>query len=493
MATLLLAACSPDVTGPPTTSSARVPRLDALPTAGPDNVVLQWDDEALQAIRTTHPGPPMVARMLFVAHEAMYDAWAAYDARAVGTQLGGTLRRPAVERTAANKDRAISYAAYRALVDLFPGPALAGQFTARMATLGYDPSDASRDATTATGIGNTTAAAVIAMHHHDGANQLGDVNGGAPYSDYSGFVSVNTPDQINDPNAWQPLRVSDGKGGFVVQKYVAPFWGLVTPFALTTASQFRPAALPVRYPSRGYHAQVNEILRYSRDLNDSTKMIAEYWADGPSSELPPGHWALFAQYVARRDAISVDRSAKLFFALTASIFDASIAVWEAKRAFVSVRPVTAVHFLKAGQTVRAWCGPFKGTCNMRGEDWEPYQAATVVTPPFPEYVSGHSAFSAAGAEILRAFTGSDTFGASVTFPAGSSRVEPMAVPAHAVTLRWPTFSAAADQAGLSRRYGGIHFVHGDLDARVIGREVGAQAWQKARRYFDGTATTLAVR
>jgi hypothetical protein len=108
------------------------------------------------------------------------------------------------------------------------------------------------------------------------------------------------------------------------------------------------------------------------------------------------------------------------------------------------------------------------------------------TPPFPEYASGHSNFSAAGAEILRLATGSDRFDASITLPAGSSKVEPGAVPAHDLTLSWPTFTEAANQAGLSRRYGGIHFEQGDLDARATGRTCADAAWRLAREYFNGT-------
>ena len=87
-------------------------------------------------------------------------------------------------------------------------------------------------------------------------------------------------------------------------------------------------------------------------------------------------------------------------------------------------------------------------------------------PPFPEYSSGHGSFSAAGAEILRLFTHNDRFGGSVTLPAGSSRIEPAAVPASDLTLSWATFSEAANQAGISRRYGGIHFEQRDLDAAL---------------------------
>src|SRR5206468_2961712 len=147
--------------------------------------------------------------------------------------------------------------------------------------------------------------------------------------------------------------------------------------------------------------------------------------------------------------------------------DAGIAAWDAKRAYDSERPVTAVHFLDAGTPVRAWAGPGLGTQRIDGVDWLPYQPLTVITPPFPEYVSGHSAFSAAAAEVLRRFTGSDQFHDEVTIPRGTSRVEPGLTPSRDVTLRWPTFSAAADEAGLSRRYGGIHFEQGDLAGREL--------------------------
>jgi len=136
--------------------------------------------------------------------------------------------------------------------------------------------------------------------------------------------------------------------------------------------------------------------------------------------------------------------------------------------------------------VRAWAGPYRGTQLIGAEDWFPYQASTFPTPPFPEYSSGHSTFSAAGAEILRLFTRSEKFGASVTFPAGSSKFEPGAVPARDLTISWTTFKNAADQAGLSRRYGGIHFEQGDLDGRAAGRLVARQAWRKALAYFNGT-------
>src|SRR3954470_23093619 len=90
-------------------------------TCHADTIVVRWNDTALECVRQSRLGPPMVSRALGVVHTCIYDAWAAYDRVAVGTRLGGTLRRPAAERTEANKAKAISFAAYYALVDLFPG------------------------------------------------------------------------------------------------------------------------------------------------------------------------------------------------------------------------------------------------------------------------------------------------------------------------------------------------------------------------------------
>jgi hypothetical protein len=211
-------------------------------------------------------------------------------------------------------------------------------------------------------------------------------------------------------------------------------------------------------------------------------MIAEYWADGPTLSFRPGTGTcsrssspaatttVFTSTGSSGTSSSSSRSP------TQS--DAGCCAWDSKRAFDSVRPITAIRILFRGWPVRAWAGPYQGTKLIDGAAWFPYQPTTFPTPPFPEYSSGHSNFSAADAEILRLFTHNDRFGGSVTLPAGSSRVEPAAVPASDLTLSWATFSEAANQAGISRRYGGIHFEQGDLDARATGRIAARIAWRK---------------
>lgn len=453
--------------------------MGMLPQAqAEDTLVVTWNKAMLQAIRDTRPGPPIVARMLAVTHTCMYDAWAAYDSVAVGTRLGGTLRQPMAERTLLNKKKAMSFAAYQALTDLFPTEV--AKFNVLMTQLGYNLTDTS----TAAEVGNKVCQAVLDYRHKDGSNQLGDLHPGA-YSDYTGYEPVNTPDQINDPNRWQPLRI-----GSATQQFITPHWGNVIPFALRHRDQFAPKE-PNFWPKDAaqYLRQAKQILDYSANLTDRQKVIAEYWADGPSSELPPGHWTLFAEVVSERDHHTLDQDVKMFFAMTNAVFDAGISVWHFKRFYDYVRPVTAVHYLFKGQQVRAWAGPGLGTRLIDGADWRPYQPLTFVTPPFAEYVSGHSTFSASAAKVLKLFTGSDRFGHSVTIPNGQSFVEPGLVPASNLTLRWRTFSDAADEAGISRRYGGIHFIDGDIQARKMGRKIGKQAWRKALTYFHGTAGT----
>lgn len=138
-------------------------------------------------------------------------------------------------------------------------------------------------------------------------------------------------------------------------------------------------------------------------------MIAEFWADGPRTESPPSHWNQLAHGVAERDGHTVDDDAKMYFALTGALLDAGIATWEAKRFYDYIRPASAIRDKYYGELVRAWGGPDQGTQEILGQNWRPYQNVTFVTPPFAEYVSGHSTFSASAAEVLTRFTGSPTF------------------------------------------------------------------------------------
>ena len=170
------------------------------------NVVVQWNNAALQGVRDSKLGPPMVARALAIAHTCMFDAWAAYDSKAIGTRLGASLRRPKPERTVSNKMKAISFAAYRALVDLFPADKTT-VFDPLMVRLRYDPSDTSTDIAIPSGIGNVACEAVLAFRHKDGSNQLGNLTpSGIPYADYTGYIPLNPPSTVPvDPSSVKNL------------------------------------------------------------------------------------------------------------------------------------------------------------------------------------------------------------------------------------------------------------------------------------------------
>ena len=466
--------------------------FDQFPPSATDDVVLRWDEATLAAVRAVKPGPTVVARALAVVHTAMYDAWAPYDAVAVGTRLGGSLRRPAEEGTAEFKSKAISYAAYRALVDLFP--AQTADFTAFMTMLGYDPADPATDLTTPQGIGTAAAQAVLDARHRDGSNQLGDEPGGTAgkaYSDWTGYTPVNSWNRVVDPYRWQPLCVPTPPPGATscagtVQFFATPQWNRVTPFALTRPDQFGP---PAQDRSR-LPAQAKALVDLQAKMSDEGKTSSYYWADGPGSELPPGHWAMFFQAAARANGRTLDQNVKAFFAFGNAMLDASIASWNAKRVQDTVRPITYIRWLYAGKQITSWGGPGKGIVKVDGSAWIPYQEAGVVSPPFAEYTSGHSAFSGAASQVFNRFAGTDVFKVelTVTVRAGRSTIEPGLVPTKDTMLKFSSFTDAADQAGLSRRYGGIHFEDADLAGRTLGRTIGNAAWTKAQTYFTGTAS-----
>jgi hypothetical protein len=462
-----------DLTDPPPLFT-----FEQYPPSVNDNVVLQWDEELLQAIRALPPGPTVVARAISVVHTAIFDAWAAYDPIARGTRLGSSLRRPAAERTLANKNKAISFAAYKALVDLFPARQF--DFAEQMNAL-YGEAWASDTSTPAT-VGNTAAQAVLDYRHADGSNQL---NG---YADTTGYKPVNTGDTIVDPWRWQPIRVPLGTGP--EQRATTPQWSKVKGFALKSPFQFTTPG-PDRLQSGFDPKHIDNLLALTSNLTDRQKVTAEYWADGPRSEFPPGHWALITQVLSRKRGHSLDTDAKLFFALGNALMDASIAAWAAKYRWDFVRPITAIRSRYRGKPVTSWLGPYQGYGTVPGEQWIPYQSPNVVTPPFPEYVSGHSTFSSAAAAILAQFTGSDSFGASVTIEAGTSLFEPrtdtqVGTPATNILLSWPTLTAAAKDAGLSRRLGGIHFQDGDEHGYNLGQRVGANVLARTMGYVNGT-------
>ena len=334
---------------------------------------------------------------------------------------------------------------------------------------------------------------MIQARRNDGSNQYGDLHPGA-YSDYTGYVPRNAPlpycvpastgclpSTFADKDNWQPLVSNTG----ATQSFIAPHWERVRPFALSSPSQYDGTLRPeIQILQVLFWKGVNEALQYSAELTEQRKLIIEYWADGPASELPPGHWGLFAQFVSRRDNHSIDTDAKMFIAMHNASFDAGIVAWHFKRKFDGTRPITAVRFQKQGDTVVAWGGPGRPVEPISGARWIPYNPGSNLTPAFPGFISGHSTFSSASATVLRLFKGSDYFGYTTVVPPDFGRVEP-GVPPIPTAISFATFSDAAIQAGLSRLYGGIHFSDDNSVGQNLGAQIGSQAYSRAQNYFQG--------
>ncbi len=453
---------------------------------------------------------------------------------------------------------------------------------------------------------------------------------GTNLSDVSEMQLGNGVPELTDPNLWQPLAfvTSLSQNGIPVargpQQYVGLSGMATVPFSLQRTDPLKPWLDPSGPPSRlsrpgdpsasdaEYKAGALSVIEAGIQLNDDTiinispastgnnplgsdsgggrainpvtglayapnpakrsdftRVLAEFWADGPSSETPPGHWHVLANQVV--DAPGFSKRLRgtgpvvndlawdviMYFTLSAATHDAACAAWALKRYYSGPRPITMIRYmavkgqssdplqpsyhteglpLKSGAVevitaasaapggpheqiwsvaygtyrpgteytgaiaVRGWPGdhPSNGTVPaiatnkndvrwMLGMDWLPFQRKTFNTPAFPGYVSGHSTFSRAAAEALTALTGTPYFPGGLgeyIYAANSMQID--LGPSAPVKLQWGTYYDAADQAGQSRRWGGIHVPEDDYDGRVIGSLAGLSAFSLAEKYWSGT-------
>jgi hypothetical protein len=576
------------------------------------SVARRWDEALLDAIRRALPAPTVHARNLFHTSAAMWDAWATYDPTASGYFVKE--KHTAGDVTAA-RNEAISYAAYRVLSARYIKSVGASdslsEFADLMDAMCYPLNVTTTEGDAPAAVGNRIAAAVLAYGQTDGSNEA---NGyAAPdYKPVNPPLVVARPGTtMTDPNRWQPLQLEHmiSQNGIPVvngvQQAIGPHWGHVKGFALpaggTTGTPIDPGPPPKlgdAVTDQAFKDQAVEVIRLSSLLDPSDgatidisptarggnslgtndghghavnpatgqpyppdvvlqgdfgRVMAEFWADGPKSETPPGHWNVLANLAS--DELSpdlriggsgpvVDRlqwDVKLYLSLNGAVHDAAIAAWGLKGYYDSVRPISMIRYMGGlGQSsdpalpsynkeglplvsglvelitkattapgqrhaalaghegeiaIRSWGGnptdPKTETGGVRwilATMWLPYQLPTFVTPAFPAYISGHSTFSRAAAEVLVGFTGSEYFPGGIsgyTIKAGSLKFE--AGPTTDIRLEWATYYDAADQAGQSRLWGGIHITTDDLTGRVIGSECGKAAWAAAQRYYAGTA------
>lgn len=538
----------------------------------------------------------------------MYDAWAAYDAQAMGLFFREKHLDDASDDA---RNEAVAYAGCRVVearyVNAIGSGATLSELRGTMVALGYDPLVTSTTGDTPSAIGNRAAAAVLAATFMDGANEAGN------YAD-SSYSPINTPlivslagNTMTDCDHWQPLALdySVAQNGIPlpsnVQSFVGSQWGGVTPFSLVRASPNVPyidPGPPPRFGSEELRTQMVELIRIQSEIDptdpsvvdlspsvrgnnsvgtnsgtghaqnpatglpypanavlraDYGRAIAEFWADGPTSETPPGHWNVFGNAVSDHaeathrlagagDALGrLEWDVKMYLALNGALHDAAIVAWGLKRVYDSSRAVSLIRAMATlGQSsdplgtsydpnglplvpglievvtpasaapgerhealapyvgkvaVLGWAGqpsdPHTQTSGVhweRAERWVPYQRNTFVTPAFPGYISGHSTFSRAGAEILAALTGSAFFpGGAFEYSLSPGEFVHELGPTAPFKLEWATYFDASDEAGMSRLWGGIHTTSDDLVGRMSGRTVGLSAWSHARSFFDGTA------
>jgi hypothetical protein len=554
------------------------------------SVARVWDEALLDAIRRDVPAPTVHARNLFHVSAAMWDAWAAYEPTVDGYFVH---EERSADDVRAAREAAISYAAYRILLHRYSLAAGLEQtfdeLVATMHRLCYRIDYVETEGDSPAALGNRIAAAVIARGRTDGSLEA------QRYADPD-YRSVNAPlvvrdggAAMSDPSRWQPLALDrlvaqngvpiPGK----VQRFVGSQWGRVASFALPPAADDMPAdpGAPPAYGEPAFTAAAVDVIRRSSELDpadgatidigprarggnalgrndgrgharnpvtgrpyaanvvrrgDFTRALTEFWADGPESETPPGHWntvanavsdsAGFRRELGGRAVDPLEWDVKLYFALNGALHDAAVAAWGAKRHYDTARPISMIRYLGArgelplvpdlvervtrvssapgarhehlrahvGElAVRSWLaeprpGRAAGVGWLLATRWLPYQRPTFVTPAFAGYVSGHSTFSRAAAEVLTAATGSPYFpGGLLEWKLEKGALVNEPGPTTDVTLQWATYFDAADDAGISRLYGGIHISADDLAGRRLGARCGRDAWARALRYFEGRA------
>lgn len=388
------------------------------------SVARHWNEAVLAAIRSDFPAPTIHARNLYHASAAMWDAWAAYEPDATGVFVAE--ERTAGDVGAA-REEAMSYAAYRVLVARYlPSPraeVAVTQLDELMDALCYDRSITTTEGDSAAAVGNRIGDSVLTFGLTDGSNEADGY--AADYMPVNPPLVVDRPGtDMVDPNRWQPLEldVMVAQNGLPlddnVQTFVGPQWGHVTSFAQPPADSNGLVEDPGPPPMLGdsetddeFKLAVNEVIRYSATLdptdgeiidispgaqgnrvlgtydsighavNPSTgvayepnvvaladygRAVAEFWADGPMSETPPGHWNSIANLVvddlARSsplriagDGPEVDRleyDVKLYLALNGAAHDAAIVAWGAKRHHDYVRPISMIRYMGGlGQSV----------------------------------------------------------------------------------------------------------------------------------------------
>jgi uncharacterized protein YjiK len=380
------------------------------------DAAITWNQATLEAVRRASMYPETATRIMAMVGIAQFDTLAAIEGSAaflVKQDFSGEI----------DTGLALAKAAHAVLYAAFPNQrtSLDEILATAMAAV---PDGVAK--TNALALGGSIGQAVVDIRAADGS------------ANYVEYLASETPGR------WRPTAPS-------YEVAEEPQWAELTPFALASASQFQLPP-PPDLTSAEYAAAVAEV----RELGSATSATrtadqaqqAQFWADGRGSYTPPGHWNQIAQQIAQSQGNSLAANVRLFAKLNVALADAAIASWNTKFAYSLWRPIDAIQ--QADLDGNA--------ATTKDEAWLPL----LITPPHPEYVSGHSTFSAAAATVLQASFGDVAFSTnSFTLPG--------------VTRNYTSFQQAVDEAGRSRIYGGIHFEFSNEGGKTLGAQVAGAA------------------
>lgn len=481
----------------------RSPLTASSPTSTPlsRNWPADWNTVVLLSIARKALPPTIASRWLFIWSMLAYDAWqySSSEGGAVDMFVAGKAK-VALDAGAQELwvesclDWATKYLLVAYLSDSLDN---ANAITTKHAQTDFYGKDAEFLAWKA------RASAYMTARDQDGWKAAATLS--APLANAGRSIIVNSSSlaqqqdltQLPDPTAWTPLAFVTGSGT-VVKNYLSPEWGSVQGFISTADKAQATALAETFFPSPDAWAkEVQTVVDAAANLTDRQKMIAEFWAGGPGTITPPGIWNFIAGVMARCHNISLKEEATMWGALGAAVFDAGIVAWTMKRAHMQSRPIQEVRRRYRGQTLTSWDGSA-----VAASAWLPYQEANFVTPPFPDFQSGHSTFSAAAARVLyytfdsssvnmngktvdanlgiisTLFSGSSSkvVLSSLFVGAGASKVQ-SSTPVTGLSLSWSSFDDLAREAGESRIYGGIHVESSNQAGMVSGTLVGDLVWK----------------
>ena len=357
--------------------------------------------------------PIIYIRVTTILSNGAFDALAPYVQTARGI-YSNIEKRPENERTIRNKNIAIAYSSLRILNSMLPNYAILWSNAILNASL--NPNDSSLDLTSPVGIGNYVAKNLLNFRQSDGMNQDGDFFGNKYnkryYEDYVGYVSKNAANLLISPNNWQPTIENFGNGVFRAQIHMFPQYGSIKLYSIANKSLYEsPSPLKSRIENfEEYKNQADKVLLASYNLNDTKKMLSEFFNDKILS------LENTLEFLISKRNLDLDRYVYLQTAVKIALFDSGIIVFKEKIKHDSIRPISAIKYLYKTAQVKAWGGPGMGRVeDIRGNEWQPY----INTPPHSEYPSLTSCYCAAQAKILSNFFNTEDLNSIVYMKRGS--------------------------------------------------------------------------